>query len=264
MSSLLIIVIIVVLLVCLVSYAVISQTLASAREKRNRQISAFKTKARQLKFMLSGFPEGFLPREILLLLQKNLLDVFENLSQLEPQDSKHKEDLRWTSSLLTTTQRSPKTETGESLDNLQQIKEVKTCLEQLHRFVFQQEKKGVFNKATASSHRSQIKNMVLSLSMDSYILHGRSAQQVGKTKLALLHFEHALNLGVKEGSQNPQIIKKINFLKQKLDELGKVAAQEAATTDTTEKADDSEEADDAWQQFASETDDSWKKKHVYD
>ena len=264
MSSVLIIVIIVVLLVGLVSFAVISQSVSHAREKRNRSITALKTKARQLKYMVSGFPKGFLPRDISLLLQKNLLNVLEQLSSLEPQESQHKQDLQWIASLLNDTQRVAQPEATETLENPQQIKEAKLCLEELNSFVTKQEQKGVFNESTAENYRDRMKQMVLELGMDTYILQARSAEQIGKYKLAVLHLENALNMAIKEGYSNGQIQKKVNFLKQKLETTRELAEQESSDEQAPKPQHNEEETNEAWQEFENETDDGWKKKHAYD
>ena len=75
MSSVAVIVLIIVVLASLVCYAFISQTMAHKREQQERLIGALSLKARNFKFMLSGFPQGFLPPELTLLVQKSLISL---------------------------------------------------------------------------------------------------------------------------------------------------------------------------------------------
>ena len=259
MSSVTVISGIIILLVALVCYAFALQTIQAKREKRKRLLAALKSQARSFKFMLSGCPEGFLSKELTVFVLRNLIDVLEQLSQLESAESSHRQEMETYSNLLLTTQQEAAPTSRASLETLQQIKEVRMSLEELHRYVFHIEGQNKITRAQADAYRAQIKVLVLLATVDGYILNARQAMQKSKAKLALHYFELAQKSIVKEG--------KADLFENKLEQIENVIS-ELRTDLTGEDIDDvseeeKEELDAEWDKFA-DTDDTWKKKQFYD
>jgi len=265
MSTVTVIAGIVVLLAALVSYAFISQTLQNKREQRKRLLAALKSQARSFRFVLESCPDGFLPKELKIILLKSLTDISEQLLALEPSENVHSQNIQAYSAKLTETQKSAPSKQMVQLETPQQIKEVKVSLEELHKFIFNLESQRKITKNQAEAHRAQVKMLVLRLTVDGYVLNGKAAKQNGKTKLALHYFDLALKLLIREGKAG-MFDNKIAQLKEVCAELKEALAEEEAqqlpTGDDSEVAADLEEE---WDQFSSSSsDDLWKKKNVYD
>jgi type II secretory pathway pseudopilin PulG len=261
MSSITIISLIIVLLAALVCYAFVSQTVQQKREQRKRLLAALKTQARSFKFVLSGCPEGFLTKELTLLLQRSLIEVSEQLARVEPGDPSHTQDIQTYSSMLSETQRQPATSGRPAITNPAQVKEIKMALEELHRFVFKQEGQQKLTRNQADIYRNQIKQLVLQLTVDGYILNGMQAEAKDKLKLAVHYLDLAQKLMIREGrggvfdQKVADIQSKVAELKERM-EIEGIAQTEV---DTNEQ----QELDDEWGKF-NDDEEVWKKKQIYD
>ncbi|WP_096087607.1 hypothetical protein [Agaribacterium haliotis] len=257
---------IVVLLAALVCYAFVSQTIAQKREQRKRMLSKLKNQARGFKFMLNGCPDGFLPKELLMLIQRSLIDVTEQLSKLEPGEAVHAQELQTASSQLANAQREQgRADTQQvTLSTAQQIKDVKMSLEELHRFVFNLEGRAQLNRNQADAYRSQIKQLVLQATVDGYVLQGQTAQSSQKTKLAMHYFDLARQLMQREGHiGNYQA--RITQVTKILDELEQTLQEEIAAGQHVANIEEENELEDEWSKFENDSADSqWKKKQIYD
>jgi len=262
MSSANAIVTIIILLAVLVCYAFIVQTLKQKREQHKRLLAALKARSRNFKFMLNGFPQGFLPRDLTLLVQRSLIDVCEQLSRLEPREPSHVQDLQTFSTMMAETQRHAKPSHPVTLNSAQQIKEVKLCLEELHRFIHNLEERLVLNRTQAENYRSHIRQLVLQITVDGYAIQGRSAQQANKLKLAYHYFDLALKLLVREGKPGA-FAERVEQYKLALQNIAaELSGEDAEGLSEQELAEQLEIAQE-WDKFGT-TEDIWKKKHAYD
>jgi hypothetical protein len=177
----------------------------------------------------------------------------------DPDSAQYKQDLQAISQQLNEVQRQSKPLPAVAIENPQQIKDAKTCLDELHKFVFQLEAKGALNRTQADTYRNLIKQLLLQLTIDAYLFSGRHARQANKTRLAIHYFSLAHKLLTKENKNGAQD-KKIAGLSQMLKELEeKLHIEEPGATAVKPKADDTEAE---WNKIKPE--ESWKKKQLYD
>lgn len=259
MSSVYIISSIVILLAILACYAFVSQTLALRKQHRDKIQTVLSAKVRNFKHMLNGFPPGFLPKDLTVLVLRSLIDMYEQLVDIEPDNPQYKQDLQSVSQQLNEVQRQTKPVTPAAIDNPQQLKDAKTCLEELHKFVFQLEGKGALNRTQADNYRNLIKQLVLQVTVDAYLFSGRHARQASKTRLAIHYYTLAHKLLSKENKAGAQD-KKMAAITQVLQELQEKLQEEEPRTNTAPKPAEDGEAD--WNKL--KPDESWKKKQVYD
>ena len=263
MSSIQVISTIIVLLAGLVCYAFISQTLRIKKEQRERLMAMLKRRNNTFKFMLNGFPKGFLPKELTLLVQRSLIETCEQLTKLDSSNPTYQQDLQIVSGQMTETQRQSGPQPQKRLDNQQQVKEVKMCLEELYRFIHNQQQKNLLPKNQAYAFSAQIKQLVLQITVDSYVLRGVASQQSEKYKLAYHYYDLAIKLLVREGKAGAND-ERIAELKALLPPLAIKMAEEEGTTNLSEQEmAEQTEMDNEWDKFG-EKEDFWKKKHAYD
>lgn len=223
-------------------------------------LTGYKNRARNFKFMLSGFPKGFLPKELTLLVQRSLLHVSEKLAQIEPSEPSYKQDFQLIAQQMAETQKqAPSKTSNTTIENPKQTQEVKACLEELYKFVFLLEGNKEMTQPQANAYRAMIKHLVLQLTVDSYTLHGRIAKDKNKTQLAIHYFSLGLNLMLKE-KNNSHFEGRISQLKQAIDDLG---AKSAAAAEAPKPNDNTGEANSEWDKFDGDGGD-WKKKQIYD
>lgn len=264
MSSIAIIIIIIVLLSMLVCYAFIVQSLRQKREQRDRLLLALKARARNFHYMLDGFPQGFLPKDLTLLVQRSLQLVYEQMVRLEPKNASHRENMQTLAAKVAAAQKeSDKPTVTVSVDNPQQSADIKLCLEELYKFVFQLERKGQLTQLQAEAYRAIIRQLLLHLTVDTYILHARIAQEKDKLQLACHYFELAIKLIQKEG-QKSQFEPKLLQIMNAKGGLEKILSERGETRDPVPGEDSPPTPVGAeWDEF-DKMSQSWKKKQLYD
>lgn len=262
MSSIAVITTIIVLLAALVCYAFVAQTLTQKRLQRERLTNALRTRVRNFKFMLSGLPAGFLPKELIILIQRSLMQILEQLIKLDPKVEAYQQELQMVTQQLAETQRQP-SQTGAPppLDNPQKAQDIKACLEELYKFIFQLEGKNGMTRAQADAYRNTIKQLVLQLTVDGYIIHGRVARDKGKLRLAIHYFDLALKLMLRERS-NGQFDGRIAQLQTLISELEVQSGTSPLAAPAAKEDIGQEDISGEWDKFQQETD--WKKKQIYD
>lgn len=264
MSSVTIITSIIVLLAGLVCYAFVAQTIAHKRQQRERLLTALKSRVRNFKFILSGFPPGFLPKELTLLVQRSLMQLLEQLAKLEPGNSGYRQDLQTIAQQMAETQRQTSASPSQptTIDNPQKARDIKACLEELYKFIFHLEGKKNLSRPQADIYRGMIRQLVLQLTVDSYVLHGRIARDKGKLKLALHYLDLALKLMVKERA-NGQFDGRIAQVRTAMNDLeARLASETGDIAVMPEEGVDQAAISSEWDKFAQEQ--TWKKKQIYD
>lgn len=263
MSSALIISLIIAVLVLLMSYAFISQTIATRKDQKKRLLSALKLRSRDFKFLLNGFPPNFLSKDLNVLVHRCIIEVTEQLAKLEPKEPLHAEELVLFKKQMEQAQRRPKDAKRAKLSNPQQSKEVKRLLQELNKFLIHLRKRGSISESQHTSYEAQIKNMVVQLAVDTYIMNAKQANASNKTRLAIHYYTLARKLLAKEsGSQNYK--KQILQLNEVIAKLEEKAHEEEPESKPTEFSQASEKAaQEQWADFGQD-DETWKKKSVYD
>lgn len=264
MSSAAIITSIIVLLAGLVCYAFIAQTIMQKRQQRERLLVALQTRVRNFKFMLSEFPAGFLPKELTLLVQRSLMQLLEQMTKLEPSNSSHQKDLQAIAQQVAEAQRqSPASGNPPvAIESSQKAREIKAYLEELYKFVFFLEDKKNLSQAQADIYRRMIRQLVVQLSVDAYVLHGRMARDKGKLRLAIHYLDLALKLMIRERVSG-QFDARIAQVRTTIKDLQSLLTHEEGEIKELLEEDSEQAAiSNEWDTFAQEP--SWKKKQIYD
>ena len=261
--SIYIIAIIVILFALLGSYVIITSTLEKRRLQRQRLLTALKVRQRNLQLIANGFPPHFISSDLTALIYHALIDTSEQLSKLEPGDSKHAEALQIHTRQLAAIKETSANAQRVRLNNAKQVKEIRQHLQELYRFVGQQEKLKVINKIQAASFADQIKRLALQSSVDEHVILAKQAQQVSKFRLAAHHYGLASKL-LKAENSNHAYDKQI----AKLATIIATLEARAAGTDVNENTDNGGETPTApiskeWDNFGND-EDEWKKKQIYD
>lgn len=251
------------MLALLVCYAFISQTIHNKRELRKRLVTALKNRAKTFKYILVSFPQGFLSRDMTLLVQRTLADTLEQLIKLEPREQVNIVNLQEVSRQMSATLQEPYAVQPQPLESPQKIREVRLLLEELHRFVYKMEMKGSLTRNQADAYRDELKKLMLRTTVDSYMLNGRIAHENGKIRLAIHYFELTIDLLFREGLTQTYA-ETVEILREQINRLQTLAEQESQVEQPTEQelAEQAEIANE-WSEFT-EKDNQWKKKRIYD
>lgn len=260
MSPLIIASIIFALLIVLVGYAIISQTLEKRRKRRQRLLTALKHRQRNFKYMLSGFPEGLLTKDLTLIIYRALLDACEQLSRLEPAERGHMEDFTLYSAEMEALKHRELPERARP-STPEQAVEIKRLLQELYRFIAHQTERGNIGQAQGQTYKDQVKRLALLVAVDAHAVSARQAQAAGKPRLAIHFYNLAKKMLTQEkGGQGFQKqLAQINGIIKKL-ESQLEQQPDAGATPTSEGPAPEEKKE--WEEFEQRTD--WKKKQLYD
>ncbi|BFM12038.1 hypothetical protein R50072_21910 [Simiduia litorea] len=238
-----------------ICYVFITQSLEKKRKQKQRLSQALTQRAKVFRYILSGFPPNFLTRELTLLVQRCLTDVLQQLARLNPNDKSHIEELALVASQMQATQQRSDQHKRPTLQSPQQVKDVKTHLQELFKFLAHLQRKGTIKKVEADDFGQQIKQLVLQISIDSYVLQAKQARQAEKPKLAIHYFTLAQKLIDKD--ESGQYAKQSAKLSQIIQTLEADAGEPVTAAESDDGTQDKE-----WQEM--EKPDSWKKKNIYD
>ena len=255
MSAIYTVATIIALLGAFICYVFITQSLEKKRKQKQRLTQALNQRAKVFRYILSGFPPNFLTRELTLLVQRCLTDVLQQLARLNPSDKSHAEELTMVASQMQATQQRDDQQKRPTLQSPEQVKDVKSHLQELFKFLMNLQRKGTIKKVEADDFGQQIKQLVLQISVDSYILQAKQAKQADKPKLAIHYFSLAQKLIEKD--ETGQYAKQSAKLSQIIQSLEQEVGEPTKQVETEDNAQDKE-----WEEM--EKPDSWKKKNIYD
>src|SRR5690606_27238888 len=116
--------------------------------------------------------------------------------------------------------------------NPAQIKEVRQYLQELARFVAQQETHKLLNSVQAATYHDQIRRLALQIAIDSYTLQAKHAQQRQKNRLAVHFYTLARKLLVAENVTH-RYDKQIAQLQTIISKLESAETSQTPETNTT-------------------------------
>lgn len=251
-----------VLLISLVGYLFLSHTIEKRRVQRQRLITALRARRNAFRDLATSFPNGFLPAELTTLLYRSLLDICEQLSNLEPKDNTHLEQLNFYTGLLAA-QKENADQPRVRLENPEQIKEARTLLQELYKFVIQQSAMKLINPVQADAYTDQIKRLALQITVDGHIINARQAQKTGKARLAIHHYTLARKLFASDNA-NRTFDKQIAQLDNTIEKLSeKIVPEDIPSEDPNKNSEPNPLATKEWENFT-QNNEKWKKKQVYD
>jgi len=264
MSAFTIISVLTLLLTVLVVYVFIKQSIEKKRKQTLRILKALKQRANDFKLLLNGFPENFLSKDLSELVIRCLMNVMEQLVQLEPHDSTHLDSLSILSKQLEDTKRRPKNSKRGKLESPQQVKEVKRLLQELNKFILHFKNKGSITANQHKMYESQIKQLVIQMTVDNYIISAKQALGGGKTRLVVHYYTLAQKLLTRENSKG-LFQKQIDKLAQQIAKHEQILASETDAKDSAASPSASqEEASSEWNKFEEEESEWTQRKNIYD
>ncbi|MES2824411.1 MAG: hypothetical protein V4732_12465 [Pseudomonadota bacterium] len=253
---------IIILLSALACYALISQAIEKRRIQKQRILMTLQAKHRNFVHMISGIPQNFLPIDLITLIYRALIHTCEQLNRIEPNNIRYQNEISLYSSQLSTLNKNNASQSA-LLENPEQMKEVRQHLQELQRFVLQQEALKTINKLQAKSYLDQIKGLSLQMVVDTYAYHTKQAQQEGKTRLAIHYLTLTKKLLTSENTTHhfDKQIAQLNITLAKLEE--KALASDESKLGTDSVADQAAKEWDSFNKKEQENAD-WKKKQIYD
>lgn len=266
MTQVYVIIGIIIIISCLVCYIFVRQTVIKRKKEKARLKRALDKRSKDLVQMLNAFPPYFLPKDLQVFIYRCIVDVFEQLSKLEPNEQHYIDSYTLYTSQMETAARETHRQSETNIQSSSQINELRQYLNYLGRFVQRWMQRGNISSKQYGHYKTLIKTMITKLMVDNYMLSAKAAMDIQKHKLAAHYYTLAKNLITKEGllSGNKERLQIIN---QELSSLKKRIAEEEAeqaelARQQSEENSEQNETEEQWGKFQEDAD--WKKKNIYD
>ncbi|MEH6564476.1 MAG: hypothetical protein V7756_04035 [Halopseudomonas sp.] len=241
-------------LLVLISIGFISHGLERARLERARQAAEISARIKIGNGIMAALPGQFLPAELGTLLLHIEVQLLEKLARI----NKNAEDVnkRLAASRAQLEQNQPPSNAPVTLDTEAKGKEARIQLENLHKQLQQAEADGLIDKAALKKWSAQIRQYLVTATLDTFNATAKQGMQQGKPRVAKLQYERAIAYLTK--LNNPAFnehLKQYHALLQRAQAA--VIAQDQAPTGAPSELD-------AGMEEMESADDLWKKKAVYD
>lgn len=255
MTSTTIIVAVLASLFVLVAVTFTLQQIEKTNRDRKALVAALKSQTRNFHYLLEGFPEGFLSRDLKLLVGQCLHDGLDQLLKLEPRNPQHQQEKQQLEEKLAQVRAQPdEAARYQPLSDAAQIQEVQKLLNSLYNVVQRLHQSKRLSALQADQYGRQVKRLATRVALDAHLSSAQQAKAAGKPRLAIHHYSLAIdkmNKDNADGSYTAQIA----ACQQRKNDLETQAEQQGAGDEAVK---------DEWKEFNEQKEDAWKKKAIYD
>jgi hypothetical protein len=241
----------------LVAVAVAMQAMEKSSKEKRRLHSGLTGRARNFQYMLDGFPDGFLNRDLQVLVCKCLLQVYEQLVQFEPKNREHKIKADKIKALLNQVLAKSASNRRVTLTDTTQIQEVQKLLNSLFNFISKMTASKKISNKEGLAYAKQIRRLMVQTSVDALMQAKNQAVDDGKTRLAIHYLQMAIEKMSKENDDG-FFTSSISNCNDQINAFNADALKKEE--DATQRKKESAKE---WDEL-NKDDDSWKKKAIYD
>lgn len=239
----------------LLSIGFINHSLERAKLERARLTAELNARIKVCQNTSSQLPGQFMSPEL-----KKLLLSYEAhlLGKLVRADRKNQRAQQQMDALRTALAQAdiPVDNAPLKIDNPITAKEVRSQLENVRQLLTQAHQEGLLDKASLQQWTTQIRQQLIALALDMFQVVAQQAMRDRKPRVAKLQYERAI--AYLQNLNSPAHAQELERYKQlmKMAEIAVVRAEQANPDENNELS--------AGLQELEQSDDSWKKKAVYD
>jgi len=218
MSSLLLIALLAILAIALAIYAAVSQGIESKRQHQQQLSKTLKIRYSNLAIMLTGFPQKFLNKELILFCYQCLIETCQQLVLVEAKNARYAEEIQQLRKQMLAFENKAPGNDKIPLTNLNIIQQARFHLQELYEIVEQRHKKKLLGTKQAQLHLQQIQTLMLQLSTDAYVISAMQSEADNNPKLGAHYY--LLALKVLEGKKLDEYLQqRETSFKNKLQEI---------------------------------------------
>ncbi|KAA0696409.1 hypothetical protein DT594_03400 [Halopseudomonas laoshanensis] len=239
----------------LLSIGYINHSLERAKLERARLTAELNARLKVCQNTSSQLPGQFMSPELKKLLLSYEAHLLTKLLRVDRKNQRAQQQLDATRNLLAQTD-IPVDNAPLKIDNPVTAKEVRSQLENVRQLLTQAHLEGLLDKATLAQWSNQIRQQLIAIALDMFNVVAEQAMRDKKPRVAKLQYERAVtylnNLNSPAHAQELERYKQL----MKMAEIATVRAEQANPDENNELS--------AGLQELEQSDDSWKKKAVYD
>lgn len=249
----------------LVCFVFIRQTIGERKRERDRLQRVLVKRAKDLTQMVSAFPENFLPNELVVFIYRCIIDAYEQLTKLVPEDNNYLDELKMHSAQLEAVVRTPDKKQTVDMQSTTQINELRQYLNLLGKFLQKSMERQHISSKQHAHYKTLLKELIVKLAVNNYKITAQQAANNGQTKLAIHYYDLAKKLLMRDTPTDYS--DQIAHIEESEKPLLAIEAQ-TKEAERTKQAEEQENSSDdpqgksEWSDF--EEDAGWQKKNVYD
>jgi hypothetical protein len=252
--------IIIAVFACLFILVAVTFTLQQI-EKNNAEksalIAALKTQTRNFQQLLDGFPDGFLSRDLKLLVCQCIAESLDQLQRIDRRNPQHQQQQRQLNEKIAQLQAQPADQGQyQNLNNPAQMQEVQKLLNSLINVIQRLHQNKRISAGQAEAYSRQIQRLVTRVALDAHLNTAQQALGERKLRLAIHHYGQAVDKMSKDNADD-LFTTQIATYQQRIQELD-VLDQQLQKQQQTNSAANAE-----WKNHQPK-DDAQLKKNVYD
>lgn len=214
--------IIIAIFACLFVLAAVTITLQQiekANAKKSALIAALKSQNRNFQQLLDGFPEGFLNRDLKLLVCQCIADCLEQLLRIDRGNPQHQQQQRQLTERIAQLQSQPATQSQyQNLNNPAQMQEMQKLLNNLYNVIQRLYQNKRLNSAQAESYSKQVQRLGTRLALDTHLNIAQQALGEQKLRLAIHHYGQTIEKMGKDNADG-SFTAQIESYQQRIQEL---------------------------------------------
>jgi hypothetical protein len=233
------------------------QQIEKSNAEKSALIAALKTQTRNFQQLLDGFPDGFLNRDLKLLVCQCIAESLEQLLRVDRSNPQHQQLQRQMTERTAQLQAQPADQGQyQNLNNPAQMQEVQKLLNNLFNVVQRLYQNKRINVAQAETYSAQIQRLVTRVALDAHLNAAQQAMGERKLRLAIHHYGQAVDKMSKDNTDG-LFTTQIATYQQRMQELDVLDQQ-------LQKQQQATSANSAEWKNHEQKDDAALKKNVYD
>jgi hypothetical protein len=214
--------IIIAVLACLfilVAVTITLQQIEKANAKKSALIAALKGQTRNFQQLLDGFPEGFLNRDLKLLVCQCITDCLDQLLRIDRGNPQHHQQQRQLTERIAQLQSQPAAQSQyQNLNNPAQMQEMQKLLNNLYNVVQRLYQNKRLNSTQSESYSKQVRRLATRLALDTHLNTAQQALAEHKLRLAIHHYGQTIEKMGKD-NEDGSFTAQIEAYQQRIQEL---------------------------------------------
>lgn len=203
----------------LVIVTVTLQQIEKANARKSALIATLKGQVRNFQQLLDGFPEGFLSRDLKLLVCQCISEALDQLVRADRSNPQHQQQQRQLNERIAQLQAQPADQGQyQNLNNPKQMQELHKLLNHLYAVVQRLYQSKRLNATQTETYSRQIQRLATRLALDSHIGIAQQALGEQKLRLAIHHYGQAIEKMNKDNADGAFAAQIVAF-QQRIQEL---------------------------------------------
>lgn len=242
-----------------IALIVFVQAREKARMERLRLATALQDRYNNIQLILSDMPPQYLDNTLRIILREQSIATVIELNKLKPSE-RSADYIAEDEQKIQEIKQSNPSFPPIKLDSAEKAREVRVLLQNLYKLLHLWQRRGQISRDHAQQYMTHVGFLARQSRADLFSEKAQQAANAGKPRVAIHNYHSAIE-SLKEVANHPVAAKNIQFYREQMAALNKVADRRAE--EIKQEAEQKVESGGEWDDFLTPQDE-WKKKNTYD